>query len=229
MIEKPSHVLLGRRHFLIGGALAVASGVAFARQPKPTFPRIPTEKFQEWVPTKFGPWSKVGSSGVVLPPPDSLSDRLYDNLVTGTYEAPGQPLVMLLLAYNNVQDGVVQVHRPEVCYPVGGYQLSETREFDLDLRGRSIPANIFTAVGPERTEQVIYFTRLGSAFPRSWAEQRLAVAKDNLAGRIPDGMMMRVSVLGADQKAAHADLSRFSEQFVGAVPRQLLRLLLGGT
>jgi EpsI family protein len=169
----------------------------------------------------------VGDSGVVLPPPDALRDRLYDNLVTAAYQAPGEPTVMLLLAYNNKQDGVVQVHRPEVCYPVGGFRLSETRKIVLDLQGRAVPANIFSADGPDRKEQVVYFTRLGTAFPRSWAEQRIAVARDNLAGRIPDGMMMRISVLGADQHSAQAVLTGFSRDFLRASPPSLQALLLG--
>ena len=219
--------LMDRRHVLIGGALAIASGVAFARQPRATTSRVPAEQFQNWIPARFGPWSRIGSSGVVLPPPDALRDRFYDNLATGAYEAPGEPLVMLLLAYNNKQDGVVQVHRPEVCYPVGGYALSDTRPISLPLLGQPVPANIFTAVGPDRTEQVIYFTRLGSAFPRSWAEQRIAVARDNLAGRIPDGMLMRISVLDSDQGSAKAILTRFCGEFMRASPRSLQNLLLG--
>lgn len=222
-------ILLGRRHVLIGAALAVASGVALARQPRPSHPRIAAERFQSWVPKSFGQWTQVGNSGVVLPPPDTLRDRLYDNLVTAAYAAPDQPTVMLLLAYNNKQDGVVQVHRPEVCYPVGGYALSETHPIALTLLGRDVPANIFTAVGPDRTEQVIYFTRLGAAFPRSWAEQRIAVAHDNLAGRIPDGMMMRLSILGSDQPSAHATLDRFAADFLRASPVSLQNLLLGST
>ena len=138
-----SNVALGRRQLLIGGALALASGVAIARQPRPYSPRIPPERFNKWVPSKVGSWSSSGSGGVVLPAPDSLSDRLYDNLATGTYWSPTQPSVMMLIAYNNQQDGVVQVHRPEICYPVGGYQLSETRGLTLEASGRDIPAKIF--------------------------------------------------------------------------------------
>jgi EpsI family protein len=121
---------------------------------------------------------------------------------------------------------VVQVHRPEVCYPVGGFELSETRKVSLAVLGKEIPANLFTADGPGRTEQVLYFTRLGGSYPRSWAEQRWTVAQANLAGRIPDGMMMRVSLLGRDQAAAFKTLSQFASQFIVASPRGLQKLLV---
>ena len=135
--------LLGRRHFMIGGALALASGVGWARQPRVHNPVIPAEQFEEWVPKRFDGWSMQGSSGVVLPPPDSLRDRLYDNLVTRRYQSPDQATVMLLLTYNNRQDGVLQVHRPEVCYPVGGLRSAIPRNSPCRcVSGRSQPISL---------------------------------------------------------------------------------------
>lgn len=218
---------LSRRNALIGGLLACASGIAFIRQPAIANPKVPEKQFEDWIPETFGAWKSVSQSGVVLPPPDALRDRLYDNLVTRVYVAPDQPPVMLLLAYNNAQDGVLQVHRPEVCYPVGGFALSETRKVTFEADRKAIPANIFTATAPNRIEQVAYFTRLGADYPRSWSEQRVAVIRANLAGEIPDGMMMRVSALGIDQREALPLLSGFSRQFIETSDPRLQRLLLG--
>ena len=220
-------LLLSRRHALIGGVLACASGFAFLRQPAVANPVIKESQFEGWVPEQFGQWKTISQSGEVLPPPDTLSDRLYDNLITQVYAAPGLPAVMLLLAYNNAQDGVLQVHRPEVCYPVGGFELSATREMDIQVGSKIIPANFFTATSPNRIEQVAYFTRLGRAYPRSWAEQRVAVMQANLEGDIPDGIMMRVSVLSADAGRAEDQLQDFSRAFITAAPAPLRRVLLG--
>ena len=167
----------------------------------------------------------AGASGVVLPPPDALSDRLYDNLVTRVYSA-SQANVMVLVAYNNRQDGILQVHRPEVSYPVGGYVLTETQPLSISAIGKSVPSNFFTATGPDRVEQVLYFTRLGGAYPRSWAEQRLAVVGENLAGRIPDGIMLRVSVLARERAPAVSMLQTFIGEFVAAASPSLQKLLV---
>lgn len=217
---------LGRRA-AIGGILACASGIAYARQPQVTTPILKKATFEALVPGSFEDYAIFSDSGVVLPPPDTLRDRLYDNLVTRVYQKPGTPLIMVLLAYNNEQDGVLQVHRPEVCYPVGGFQLSSTENIEIPLDKGSVPANIFTAEAPGRLEQVVYFTRLGKSFPRSWIEQRMSVINANLAGDIPDGMMMRVSVVGIDQKRAHPILTDFTQKFISASPRQLQKLLVG--
>lgn len=217
---------LGRRA-VMGGILALASGIAYARQPKPSMPVLKKDTFKSLVPGPFGNWQVISDGGVVLPPPDALRDRLYDNLVTRAFQTPGSPLVMMLLAYNNEQDGVLQVHRPEVCYPVGGFQLSDTQKVDIPLERGSVPANIFTAEAPGRIEQVMYFTRLGKAFPRSWAEQRIAVVNANLAGDIPDGIMMRVSVIGISRPRAQPILAKFTREFISASPVRLQRLLVG--
>jgi EpsI family protein len=223
--EHPKGSLLSRRNFFMGAAMLATSGIAFARQPTVHNPVVKPDKFESWVPKAFGPWSMVASSGVVLPAPDALSDRLYDNLVTRVYSSP-EAAVMMLLAYNNQQDGMLQVHRPEVCYPVGGFRLTETERLSIPALGRQVPANVFTATASDRTEQVVYFTRLGDAYPRSWAEQRLAVVEENLAGRVPDGMMMRVSLLGTDRQAALEVLRGFIGDFATSAAAPLQRLLV---
>jgi EpsI family protein len=219
--------LLSRRHMLVGAALVVTSGFAFARQPSVSAQVVSNKTFETLIPERFDDWTVVASSGVVLPPPDELADRLYDNLITRVYQAEDGTVVMMLVAYNNKQDGVLQVHRPEVCYPVGGFVLSDTRKVSLPILGKSIPANIFTATGADRTEQVLYFTRLGDAYPRTWGEQRLEVMRENLGGRIPDGILMRASVLSSDRHAAFETLGRFIGQFVAASPPRMQQLLVG--
>jgi EpsI family protein len=124
---------------------------------------------------------------------------------------------------------VLQVHRPEICYPVGGFVLSPTRSSSVRLAGRQVPANMFSAVGPDRTEQVLYWTRVGTTFPRSWAEQRYAVARANVGGRIPDGAMLRISLIGGDLDPAQPLLEGFARDFVAASPQPLNHVLLGPT
>lgn len=209
----------------MGTALLATSGLAFARQPTVHNPVVKADVFEKWVPARFGEWAVRAESGVVLPPPDALSDRLYDNLVTRVYTSR-DAAVMLLLAYNNTQDGVLQVHRPEICYPVGGYVLTETQRISVPALGRQVPANVFTATGPDRVEQVVYFTRLGGAYPRSWVEQRVAVVEENLDGRVPDGALLRASVLSTDRDEAVGVLRTFIEGFVGAAAPSLQRLLV---
>ncbi|MDE2403612.1 MAG: EpsI family protein [Sphingomonadales bacterium] len=222
-------LVISRRHFVIGSVLAAASAGSYAAQPQVRHTPINKQKFVDWVPAKVGPWTVVGASGVVLPPPDALSARLYDNLVTRVYAGPDLPLVMLCIAYNYRQDGVLQLHRPEICYPAGGYTLSPTQPVDLSLApGRDIAGNAFTATGVDRVEQVLYWTRVDSDFPRRWIEQRMSVMKANLRGDIPDGALVRVSIADMDQAHSLELLRRFLAGFFAAAPEPLQHVLVGG-
>lgn len=220
-------LVFGRRHVLIGGAMLAASALAAARMPHPSARAIPSERFTSWVPDQVGSRHFSTESGVVLPPPDALSDRLYDNLVTRVYEGEGQAPITLLIAYNPIQNGVLQVHRPETCYSVGGFALTKPVDGELTLARRSVSTVSFAAVGVDRSEQVLYWTRVGETFPRAWSEQRLAVIRANLAGVIPDGMLMRLSILSNDGKDAQFALSQFAKAFVSTSPAPLRRILLG--
>jgi EpsI family protein len=226
--DKASAVRFSRRDFVVGATLAGASAVGYAAQPKVVNPRVANAKFESWIPARAGAWSVEGNSGVVLPPPDALSDRLYDNLVTRVYRGPNSAAVMMLIAYNYKQDGVLQLHRPEFCYPAGGFRLSSTEPVTLALGGgRQVPASAFTAVNDVQTEQVLYFTRLGDSFPRRWIDQRLSVILANLRGRIPDGAMMRVSLLDTDQPRALEVMRGFLAAFFQGTSPALHHMLIG--
>lgn len=231
MSDQPASLtnpMLNRRKLLVGLGMMAASATAFARTPMPNNPKLPKEKFEKLIPDTVGQWKFATTSGVVLPPPDALSDRLYDNLVTRIYTDPAGNPVMFLAAYNNRQDGVLQIHRPEICYPAGGFTLSPTRPTELDLAGgQRLPANAFLATARDREETVLYWTRVGSEFPQQWSQQRLAVIAANLRGVIPDGLLFRVSTFGGDMARELETLEEFTRQFIAASPSALKSLMLG--
>lgn len=221
--------ILSRRKVIAGLGLLAAGSIAQARMPQPNRPRVPKETIEKMFPDTIGDWHYVTASGLVLPPPDSLSDRLYDSIVTRVYTNRAGHTLMLLLAYNNRQDGVLQIHRPEICYPAGGFVLSQTRPVDVAIGGdAALPCLAFSANGVERDEVVLYWTRVGDMFPRQWLDQRLAVARANLEGVIPDGLLVRVSTIGGDLPLELPILQGFVADLAQRSPRPLGQLLFGG-
>lgn len=220
--------LISRRHFLVGGALAGAGAVSYVRMPIKPSGRTPPGTLEKLMPNRVGPWSFASSSGVVLPPPDATADRLYDNIVTRSYTAPDRPPVMLLIAYSNVQDGLLQIHRPEFCYTAGGFKLSPTINTDIvDAHGQSHGANAFAAAASNRTEQVLYWTRIGKSFPQSWLQQKLAVMKANLQMTTPDGLLARLSVLDDNQERGLQTMAQFIADFDRAAGQPLQAIMFG--
>lgn len=220
--------MLDRRKVVLGLGLAAASGIAQARLPVPVAPRIGEDRFTALIPNKVGAFNFDSESGLVLPPSDALSDRLYDNLVTRTYSNAAGQVVMLLIAYNNKQDGVLQIHRPEICYPAGGYALTEVMPIDVPLtQATMLPGQIFGAESEARNEIVLYWTRVGEKFPRRWLEQRWAVAEANLQGVVPDGVLARVSTIGNDLGRTTPILTSFIRDLHDASGARMRGLLFG--
>lgn len=226
-VSGQSGLSLDRRKVLMGLGMAAVAGFAQARQPAINTLPLEEGELAGLMPERMGQWTFMTESGLVLPPSDALSDRLYDNLVTRIYTNPEGKAAMFLMAYNNSQDGVLQIHRPETCYPAGGFVLSETRPMEVALPSAGLPAQVFSADSRTRDEVVLYWTRVGEAFPQRWSEQRLTVAQDNLRGIIPDGMLARVSTLGSDVGVELPVLEDFVVSLHNEAPPKLRGLLFG--
>ncbi|WP_443971900.1 exosortase-associated protein EpsI, V-type [Sphingobium sp. CR28] len=219
---------VSRRNMMMGGALLLASGIGYIRQPQPTHKPIKDDELEKLIPTHVGEWQFLTSSGLVMPPPDELSETLYDQVFTRIYTAPNKPSVALLIAYSSIQNGLLQLHRPEICYPAGGFKLTDTVLSPLRLPdGREINTRSFAASSPQRSEYVFYWTRLGDYLPNSWLDQRLAVVKANLRGEIPDGVLVRASVFSDANHQAKAALKRFMEELLVSLSPRGLQLLVG--
>ena len=216
---------LARRKFLLGGTFAAVAGFAALRQPSQRIDYLGARKLADIVPRKFANWQVSGNSGLVIPPEDQLSNLLYSQMLTRVY-GNGQDSIMLLIAQSAGQTGVLQVHRPEVCYPAGGYKLSAVVPRAVPLASGALVANTLTATADTRNEQILYWTRIGDHLPVSWAQQRMAVATDNLKGRIPDAVLVRVSVLETNRERAFQLISDFARQMLTAMPQSARRVLV---
>lgn len=214
-----------RRDLLIGGALLAAAGTAYARLPHSTAKPLRKDELEAITPKTIGQWQFETTSGLVLPPSDQLRDRIYSQLLTRTYSAPDGSQLMLLMAYSPSQDGVIQIHRPEVCYPASGYRLTTNRLHDLRLGAVDVPTRFIVAESETRTEQLMYWTRLGRHIPSNWRGQRTAVISENLEGRIPDGILVRFSTVGNSD--AGPMLDAFAKTLFAIAGDPLRRLLIG--
>jgi len=224
-VSSPQRALVDRRKFLLGGSFAAVAAVAAWRQPSERIDFLGKRKLDDIVPKKFGPWEFASNSGLVIPPEDQLSSLLYSQMLTRVYSS-GDDSIMLLIAQSAGQTGVLQVHRPEVCYPAGGYKLSAVVPMTIPLEQRPLVANTLTATADTRIEQILYWTRIGNHLPVSWAQQRMAVATDNLRGKIPDAVLLRISMIETNRERAFQVMSDFARQMLQAMPASARRVLV---
>ena len=216
-----------RRKLLMGLGFLAAAGTAAARMPNVPIDYLGKRKLEDIVPKTFGDWRFQTASGLVVPTEDQMSNAIYSQLLTRVYTAGDNGLVMLLIAQSAAQNGIVQIHRPEVCYPAGGFELSPITPIEIDLGPKRIMANSLQAVSDRRDEQIIYWTRVGNHFPTSWAEQRWAVARDNLHRKVPDAVLVRMSTIGMEPAAARTLLAEFGQQLLEAMAPSARSVLIG--
>ena len=207
-----------RRKFLLGLLFCSAAGVAAWRQPRIKIDYLGTQKLEDLVPKTIGRWDFVTASGLVIPPEDDFEKTLYSQVLTRVYSDNRGTPIMLLLAQNGGQTGFLQIHRPEVCYTAGGYQISAVTPHPIRVGQTVVPANRMDASSGGPTEHVIYWTRVGNQVPASWRQQKLAVAEQNLKGLIPDAILVRISTINDDADAALANIDDFVRAMLQSSP-----------
>ena len=160
----------------------------------------------------------------MVPTEDQFALTLYSQQLTRVYwDGVGAPIMLLIAAGNN-QTGFLQVHRPEVCYSAGGFELGQVQPQTVQIGGgRQIVANKLRATREGQSEWLLYWTRVGSQIPASWTKQRLAIAIDNLHQIIPDAILVRASTIMPDGNEAERVLGEFIQAMITSVSPPLRR------
>ena len=207
-----------RRKFLVGLLLISAAGLAAWRQPRTKRDYLGSERLDDLVPKSIGNWNFVRASGLVVPVDDPFERTIYAQTLTRVYSDGVHSPVMLLLAQNGGQTGFLQIHRPEICYTAGGYQISDVMPHPIQWGPSVVPANRMDATAGGATEYVVYWTRVGDRIPSSWKQQKLAVAEQNLEGVIPDAILVRISTVSDDPASALSTIDNFVRALLQSIP-----------
>jgi EpsI family protein len=217
-----------RRDLLIGGLLLATAAATFVGRPRKPVIAV-SGSIQDILPLRFGGWTGKHDEGFVQPPADELkAAAVYDEQVALSYSNAEGGQVMLLIAYARYQSGLLMVHRPEACYPGAGFIITGDHPADIALApGKTIAGRFLSTQLLPRIEQVLYWTRLGEDFAASWDDERWMLAMQNLRGLMPDGALIRLSVVEGDEVKARGLLEKFAAQLFGACGAEARALLVG--
>ncbi len=180
------------------------------------------------IPTQFGGWSVDQSLTPVTPNPDSQAalDRIYDQTLARTYVDPSGQRVMLSIAYGGDQSKALQLHLPEVCYVAQGFQLVQKGEGVLATSFGTLPVKRLVARADVRNEPITYWITVGDQATQAGFAQKFQLLAYGLSGKIPDGMLVRVSTIDNDAGAAWRVQDRFANALLAALtPPSRTRLL----
>jgi exosortase B len=203
---------------LAGIAMAATAAAAPALKPVPD--SKPAADLEVLVPAVFGDWRIDPEMIPLTPAPDVQSklDRIYRQIVSRTYVNSGGERMMLTVAYGGDQSDALKAHRQEVCYAAQGFEIRELRHGSVSAAGRTIPVTRMLAVRGERSEPVTYWFTMGDRVVLGRLERLEVQVRNGLAGRVPDGMLVRVSSLSADSAAAFAAQQSFIASILAAIP-----------
>ena len=219
-------------------AASVILGVAMAGTSALTGALTPTQKVADaranfnldaMIPKSFAGWTIDNSVVPLTPDPNQkeLIAALYDQTLSRTYvNAQGQR-VMLSIAYGGDQSKQLQLHLPEVCYVAQGFDMLKDRRDELATGFGKLPVKRLVARQNTRNEPITYWVTIGDKAVMSGLDQKMQRFLYGLSGRIPDGMLVRVSTIEPDEGNAYKVQDRFVNQMLSALDPQARSRLLG--
>ena len=210
-------------------AIAMVGAAAAAPALKPTADPGAAFDLEAAVPAAFAGWRIDPDVAPLSPAPDVQANlaRLYRQIVARTYVNGAGERMMLTVAHGGDQSDALKAHRQEVCYRAQGFSVSRLERGALAAAGRRVPVTRFLAARGERIEPVTYWFTMGDRVVLGRLE-RLGVQLENgLRGRVPDGLLVRVSTLDADPARAHARQAAFVAALGAALSGPHAARLLG--
>ena len=208
------------RHLVLALMLLAGAGLATAMKPSARMAKErPPINLDHAIPRSFGDWRVDASLAPVTVSPDVQAelDKIYTETVSRTYINAHGDRVMLAVAYGGDQGRATQVHKPEVCYPMQGFQISNMVTGMLDTAAGHIPIMRMVATQGSRVEPITYWIAVGDTVVRGTLEQNLARLKYGLTGTVPDGILVRVSTISRNPDASY----RLQQQFVADMLRAM--------
>jgi EpsI family protein len=217
-------------HLLIGMVMLAAAALALVLTPRQNLAdQGLTISLETMIPKQFGEWKleEAITSIIVSPDVQALLDKIYNQTLTRNYVNEKGERIMLSIAYGNDQSYSNQVHRPEMCYPAQGFEIRSMSKDSIDFSGAKLPVMKLVATQGPRIEPITYWVMIGDSAVRGNMEQHLARLKYGLTGKIPYGMLVRVSTISANESQSYRTQEQFVRDMLGAVPLEYRRVLTG--
>jgi exosortase B len=199
------------------GTMAVTALAAPALRPVPS--SGPAPDLEHMIPAAFGDW-RLDSEDVPVPPTPEVKanlERVYSQVVSRTYVNSAGRRVMLMVAYGGDQSDALKAHRQEACYAAQGFMIDGLRHGRIHVAGRELPVTRMHAERGERSEPVTYWFTMGDRVVLGRLERLRVQLANGFAGRVPDGMLVRISNLSGDVRRSYAAHEAFLAAWMAAL------------
>lgn len=204
----------------IAGLMFAAAIAAVAARPGARVAGlVPALSLAALIPVQFGDWREERQPvlEVVNPQRQAAIDAAYDQTLERIFVNPDGYRIMLALAYGSDHRGSSRTHEPEFCYPGAGFVVHSREVLRLETPFGEIPVRRLLASKGPRVEPVTYWIKVGDKAVMP-SQSKLVELGYILTGRIPDGLLFRVSSIDTDQIRANRMHEQFINQLLQAVP-----------
>lgn len=216
---------------MLGALMVMSSGLAEVMTPTINLAKSrPAIQLSTAIPVQFGEWKedKNLASAVVNPELEAVIKRIYAQTLARTYINNKGERIMLSIAYGGDQRDGVALHYPEVCYPAQGFQIKSNRQGVLATSQGTIPVKrLETNLANQRFEPVTYWTTVGDETVTGGVSKKIAEMRYGLRGKIPDGLIFRVSSINRNTQAAFALQESFIKALLNELPPDSRHRLAG--
>jgi EpsI family protein len=174
---------------------------------------------ESMIPVQFDNWKiePVTAAHIINPDDQGLVVKIYSQTISRTYINNKGERVMLSIAYGGNQSTDMHVHRPEICYAAGGFEIGKMTKSFVDTTIGRIPVMRLVAKQGTRIEPITYWVRVGDSLTRGWIEQKVAAIGYGLTKTVPDGLLFRVSTISNDEQDSYRIQQSFVEAMLKAV------------
>jgi EpsI family protein len=203
--------------------IVVSASAAYLKPTKKLADSMPAVNLEKMIPAQFGDWrtDTVVLEQIVSPERKVLLAHLYNQTLSRAYLDGRGNRVMLSIAYGGDESDGMQVHRPEVCYAAQGFQVEKDWQDTLPTKFGSLPVERLLAVQGGRIEPITYWITVGdTAVITKGIHQKFAQLRYGLTGKVPDGMLVRVSLISSDEKEAYRTLDDFIKAMIDALSKE---------
>ena len=190
----------------------------------------PKLNLEELIPIQFGDWREIKQSGgqIINPQVEEKLNALYSQILMRTYANTQGERVMLSIAYGKDQRSYMAAHYPEVCYPAQGFSLRSKKVENILLADLRIPVRrLETDLGGQRYEPVTYWTTIGDHGSLGGLSKRLIELQYGVEGKIPDGLVFRVSSIGKNSEIQFQIQENFIKSLLSTIGQEKSILLTG--
>lgn len=217
------------RRLTISLAMLIAAGLAIVLTPSA---KVSSSGYyvdlELMIPKRFGDW-RVDERIMPIqanPEVQAAVNKIYNQVLSRTYINGRGERIMLSIAYGGDQRDSMQVHKPEICYPAQGFIVTDQSDSVIDTGFNQLPVSRLVAVMNRRTEPITYWIILGEKVPATGLARKFEQLKYGLTGRVPDGLLFRVSNIQRDSGPAYATHTRFiTELLKNMKPEDRVRLI----